>query len=56
MAVFLSKSAAETFRIAQNYARTLRPGDVVLLNGEMSAGKTVFAKAGAFEPSGRIEK
>lgn len=44
MAVFLSKNAAETFRIAQNYARTLRPGDVVLLNGEMGAGKTVFAK------------
>lgn len=31
-------------RIAAEYAATLRPGDVVLLEGEMGAGKTVFAK------------
>ncbi|MGN1234990.1 MAG: tRNA (adenosine(37)-N6)-threonylcarbamoyltransferase complex ATPase subunit type 1 TsaE [Christensenellaceae bacterium] len=44
MAVFLSKSAEETFRIAEEYGRTLRRGDVVLLEGDLGAGKTVFAK------------
>ncbi len=29
---------------AKEYAQTLRPGDVVLLNGDMGAGKTVFCK------------
>lgn len=29
---------------AENYARTLKKGDVVLLDGEMGAGKTVLAK------------
>ena len=40
----LSKSAEETMRIAQEYAETLRPGDVVLLRGDLGAGKTVFVK------------
>ncbi len=40
----LSKSADETLKIAENYAKTLKAGDVVLLEGEMGAGKTVFAK------------
>lgn len=31
-------------KIAEEYALSLRPGDVVLLDGEMGAGKTVFAK------------
>lgn len=44
MAVFLSKSAEETFRIAEEYGRTLRRGDVILLEGDLGAGKTVFAK------------
>ena len=29
---------------AKEYAKTLRKGDVVLLSGEMGAGKTVFVK------------
>ena len=29
---------------AKAYARTLRPGDVVLLEGEMGAGKSVLAR------------
>ena len=44
MAVFISRSADETLEFAKNYAATLKIGDVVLLNGEMGAGKTVFAK------------
>lgn len=44
MATYLSHSAEETLKFAENYARTLNGGDVVLLNGEMGAGKTVFSK------------
>lgn len=34
----------ETIAVAENYAKTLKAGDVVLLKGEMGVGKTVFAK------------
>ena len=44
MATFISKSREETYAFAQEYAKTLRGGDVVLLDGDMGAGKTVFAK------------
>ena len=44
MAVFISKSREETLAFAESYAKTLRGGDVVLLDGEMGAGKTVFTK------------
>ena len=44
MEIFISKSREETFSFAREYAKTLRGGDVVLLDGEMGAGKTVFAK------------
>ena len=44
MAIFISKKAEDTLSFAKNYATTLKGGDVVVLNGEMGAGKTVFAK------------
>ena len=44
MAIFLSDSELATMRFAIEYAKTLKEGDVVLLNGEMGAGKTVFVK------------
>ena len=44
MAVYLSRGEGQTFRFAEQYARTLKGGDVVLLEGEMGAGKTVFAR------------
>ena len=44
MAVFLSKSQEDTLAWAQEYAKTLRLGDTVLLEGEMGAGKTLVAK------------
>lgn len=44
MAVFLSHSQEETLNWAREYAKTLRAGDTVLLDGEMGAGKTVLAK------------
>lgn len=44
MAVFISRSAEQTINFAREYASSLKGGDVVLLYGEMGAGKTVFAK------------
>ena len=44
MAVFLSDSAEETEKFGRRYAARLKGGDVVVLNGEMGAGKTVFCK------------
>ncbi len=44
MAKFISNSKEETYEFAVQYAGTLGAGDVVLLDGEMGAGKTVFAK------------
>ena len=44
MAVFVSHSEEDTLSFAQEYAKSLQPGDVVCLQGEMGAGKTVFAK------------
>lgn len=44
MAIFISNSAQETVQFATEYAKTLKAGDVVLLDGDMGAGKTVFVK------------
>lgn len=44
MAVFFSASREKTIEIAACFAKGLRPGDTVLLEGEMGVGKTVFAK------------
>lgn len=41
---FLSKSREDTLAFAEQYALTLQPGDFVLLDGDMGAGKTVFTK------------
>ena len=44
MNTFLSESEESTREFAEKYAATLKPYDVVLLDGDMGAGKTVFAK------------
>ncbi len=44
MSIFVSTSLEHTEAFAKEYAKTLRAGDVVLLDGDMGAGKTVFAK------------
>lgn len=40
----ISHSPEETEEIGARFARTLRPGDVVALEGELGAGKTAFAR------------
>lgn len=40
----ITKTREETEAFACEYAKTLRAGDVVLLDGDMGAGKTVFSK------------
>ena len=40
----ITNSFEETIKVAYDYAKTLKGGDVVILDGDMGAGKTVFAK------------
>lgn len=47
MAIFLSRSPEETKSFAAEYAKTLQAGDVVLLEGDMGAGKTAFVQGAA---------
>ena len=44
MAVFISHSAEQTMKFAEEYAKTLKAGDDVLLEGGRGAGKQVVAK------------
>ena len=40
-----TNSKEETQKIASDFAKTLKPGNIVALNGELGAGKTVFVSA-----------
>ena len=44
MEKFISNSMQETLNFAKQFASKLKSGDVVLLKGDLGAGKTVFAK------------
>ncbi len=44
IAVLASHSPAETKRLGERLAKRLRPGDVLLLEGELGAGKTCLAQ------------
>ncbi|HEX6603083.1 MAG TPA: tRNA (adenosine(37)-N6)-threonylcarbamoyltransferase complex ATPase subunit type 1 TsaE, partial [Solirubrobacterales bacterium] len=44
MEVVETNSAAETEALGARIAGRLRPGDVVLLSGEMGAGKTTLVR------------
>lgn len=37
-------SIEETKKVAEDFAKTLKQGDVVLLNGDLGAGKTTFTQ------------
>lgn len=39
-----TRSAEETIRLARRFARRLKPGDILCLNGELGSGKTTFIK------------
>ena len=41
---FTVNSLAESKAVAENFAKTLKQGDVVLLNGDLGAGKTTFTQ------------
>ncbi|WP_100330104.1 tRNA (adenosine(37)-N6)-threonylcarbamoyltransferase complex ATPase subunit type 1 TsaE [Bacillus xiapuensis] len=41
---FSTKSAEQTQAIAERLAQLLQPGDVLLLEGDLGAGKTTFTK------------
>ena len=41
---YIANSREETIAVAQAFAANLRGGDVVLLSGELGAGKTTFTK------------
>ena len=41
---YLSKSSKQTEDIAFEFAKTLKMGDVVILEGDLGAGKTAFVK------------
>jgi tRNA threonylcarbamoyladenosine biosynthesis protein TsaE len=47
MAATETGSALETEAVAARLARDLRPGDVVLVSGELGAGKTTFVRGAA---------
>lgn len=41
---FISHSAEETEKFAQELAKTLKAGDIILYEGDLGAGKTTFTK------------
>lgn len=41
---YISNSYDETIKLAKEFAKTLSAGDVVALEGDLGAGKTVFTK------------
>lgn len=44
MAKYISKSVEDTYALARKIAERLKGGEVILLNGDLGAGKTTFTK------------
>jgi len=53
---YLTNTSDETFNLGKDFSENLNPGDVVLMYGELGAGKTTFAQglASGFEITDRI--
>lgn len=53
---FETKSVEETWEVAQEFAKDLKAGDVVCLEGDLGAGKTTFTQglAAALGVKGRV--
>jgi tRNA threonylcarbamoyladenosine biosynthesis protein TsaE len=49
MLLLLARSTEDTARIAASIARLVRPRDMIVLAGEMGAGKTTFTQAFALQ-------
>lgn len=41
---FLSNSESETLSFAKDFSKIIKAGDIILLNGDLGAGKTTFTK------------
>jgi len=41
---YITKSQKETMKVAAEFSKSLKSGDVILLEGDLGAGKTVFVK------------
>lgn len=41
---YITFSCAETIALARQYAKNLKPGDVIFLVGDLGSGKTTFTK------------
>lgn len=44
MKIYISNSEKETFSLGLELAKSLKPKDIVTLDGDLGAGKTVFTK------------
>jgi len=44
MPIFTTHSADETFELGRRIGETLQPGDMILLRGDLGAGKSVLAR------------
>ena len=44
MEKYISRNEQETIDFAKTFAKTLKPGDIVVLSGELGSGKTKFVQ------------
>lgn len=44
MVQYVSSSPEETFNLAGEFAKKIKPGDIIALDGELGAGKTILVK------------
>ena len=52
--VFKSKNVEQTYILAEKLAKLIKGGDIILLNGDLGAGKTTFVKGFAKEMGVKI--